>query len=146
MTHRKGLARFSDKSHSSLSKLRGTYAYAAPETYKGQPYTTKSDVFSFGIVLWEMVMRCLSGTYHKPYSEHKNLKYDFQVLIQTAKNGLRPTIHPSNPSPFTKLMQQCWEADPEKRPSFEAVLESLKQIKKLFDDEQQRKKQSGSAH
>jgi serine/threonine protein kinase len=40
----------------------GTYVYAAPETYNGQGYTTKADVYSFGIILWEMAMRVITGT------------------------------------------------------------------------------------
>jgi serine/threonine protein kinase len=42
--------------------MSGTYVYAAPETYNGQGYTTKADVYSFGIILWEMAMRVITGT------------------------------------------------------------------------------------
>jgi serine/threonine protein kinase len=48
-----GLARMkTGGNEGSLSKLRGSYLYAAPETYHGEEYTSKCDVFSFGIVLW----------------------------------------------------------------------------------------------
>ena len=56
-------------------------------------------------MLWEIITRCVTGRYHKPYSEHKNLKYDFQIIIQTAKNGLRPKIPENCPTPFVELMQ-----------------------------------------
>lgn len=76
-----GLARFkTTKNEASLAKLRGTYVYAAPETYMGgQQYTTKSDVYSYSLILWELVVRCITGAYSRPYSEYRNLIFDFQV-------------------------------------------------------------------
>ncbi len=62
--------------------------------------------------MWELVIRCITGSYKKPYSEHKNLKFDFQIIIQTAKNGLRPVIHSSCPPPFADLMRKCWDQSP----------------------------------
>ena len=78
-----GLARFKTaKNEASLAQLRGTYVYAAPETYMGgQQYTTKSDVYSYSLILWELVMRRLLGEYVRPYSEFKNLIFDFQVPL-----------------------------------------------------------------
>jgi hypothetical protein len=80
-------------------------------------------------------MRCITGQYKKPYSENKNLKFDFQVIIQTAKYNLRPSVHTSCPPPFTSLMQKCWEADPANRPTMQEALSSLLEIKNLFERE-----------
>lgn len=91
--------------------------------------------------MWELVTRCITGKYCKPYSEHKNLKYDFQIIIQTAKNGLRPVIHSSTPAPFLELMQQCWDTIPTNRPSFAIILQTLQQIRQLFEKEQAIKQQ-----
>jgi len=138
-----GLARFrSDKESNdpSLAKIRGTFAYAAPEVYKGQVYSTKSDIFSFAIIVWELVTRVITGSYQKPYSEHKNLKHDFQVIIQTAKNGLRPVIHSSCPPPFAQLMQRMWDPEPSLRPDFGEILQILNQIRDLFEKERGQKK------
>ena len=137
-----GLARFYvQENNNSLVKLKGGYIYAAPENYNGNIYTTKSDVYSFAIILWELVTRCITGSYVKPYSEYKNLKWEFQIMIQTAKNGLRPSIHSSCPSPFADLIQRCWQQDPDKRPSFTEILATLYDIKKLFESEQSRRSQ-----
>ncbi|KAL6077691.1 putative Tyrosine kinase-like (TKL) protein [Balamuthia mandrillaris] len=65
---------------STLYNCRGTYVYTAPEVYfKEKMYTDKSDVFSLGVILWELLMRCLTGEYVRPYSEHKNIIMDYQV-------------------------------------------------------------------
>jgi serine/threonine protein kinase len=105
------LARFQQPNNqSTLTKLRGTYLYAAPETYLGQLYTPASDVYSYGIILWELVTRCITGQYHRPYSEYPNLKFDFQIIIQTAQSGLRPKIPTTCPSVFAELMTKCtWD-------------------------------------
>lgn len=136
-----GLARFFSEKDQSLTKLRGTYAYAAPETYKGNTFSPAADVFSWSILVWELVTRCITGKYSKPYSEHKNLKFDFQIIIQTAKNGLRPNIHSSTPAPFVELMQHCWDTQPECRPTFSAILINLEEIQQLFRNEQAIKQQ-----
>lgn len=66
----------------TLCKMRGTYAYIAPEVYFGHSFTTKSDIYSFGIVLWELAHRCIRGSYMAPYAEYKHLIYDFQIVVQ----------------------------------------------------------------
>ncbi len=125
-----GLARFNiAKNEPSLAKLRGTYAYAAPETYSGQIYTTKSDVYSFGIILWELIMRLLTGCYHRPFSEYKNLRYDFQIIVQTAKKNLRPTFPATCPPKWQQLVESCWSHKQEDRPTLEEVLKSLAELK-----------------
>eukprot|EP01124_Arcella_intermedia_P014365 TRINITY_DN2078_c1_g1_i2.p1 TRINITY_DN2078_c1_g1~~TRINITY_DN2078_c1_g1_i2.p1 ORF type:complete len:677 (+),score=132.36 TRINITY_DN2078_c1_g1_i2:27-2057(+) len=53
---------------STLSKLRGTYCYTAPEIYFGNKYTYKSDIYSLSIILWEIVTKVVKGTYVPPYS------------------------------------------------------------------------------
>jgi hypothetical protein len=85
--------------------------------------------------MWELLNRCITGVYQKPYSEHKNLKFDFQVIVQTAKHGVRPTIPSSCPPPFVELMKKCWDADPDKRPDFTTIIKELIVIKDLFEKE-----------
>jgi serine/threonine protein kinase len=44
--------------------------FSAPEVYFGEQYTPKADIYSLGIILWELVTRLLTGTYERPYSEY----------------------------------------------------------------------------
>lgn len=85
-------------------------------------------MFSIGIVLWELVVCCIKGEYERPYQEYPNLHFDFQIIIQTAKKGLRPTIPPSTPSKFTELIKQCWDKDASNRPSCKEILIVLEQL------------------
>lgn len=98
-----GLSRFvaGEASTSTLAKLRGTYCYTAPEIYFGHPYTTKSDVYSLGIVLWELVHRLVTGKHQAPFAEFTHITFDFQIIIQAAKKDMRcvcPSWTSSRPS------------------------------------------------
>lgn len=114
-----GLSRFSEGEHlTTLGKLRGTYCYTAPEVraslntklslyfqvYFGKRYTTASDVYSLGVVLWELATKCVTMKYAAPYSEFDFIKYDFQIIIQVAKKDTRPTIPLNCPLVLTKLI------------------------------------------
>eukprot|EP01128_Nolandella_sp_AFSM9_P012045 TRINITY_DN890_c0_g1_i1.p1 TRINITY_DN890_c0_g1~~TRINITY_DN890_c0_g1_i1.p1 ORF type:complete len:876 (-),score=156.31 TRINITY_DN890_c0_g1_i1:1075-3504(-) len=113
-----GLSRFTQQSNSmsTLGKLRGTYCYTAPEIYWANPYTTKSDVYSLGVVLWEFSYRVLTGSYSAPYSEFTHISFDFQIIIQAAKKNLRPTIPPNCPPALLEVITGLWIDQPDARP------------------------------
>lgn len=55
--------------------------------YSGGGYSTKADVYSMGIVLWELMVRYCKGTYERPYSEFKNLTAGYQVIMKVRVCG-----------------------------------------------------------
>jgi len=118
---------------STLGKLRGTYAYCAPEVYFGKNFTPKSDIYSFGIILWEMAFRCMTGTYEQPFSEFKQIVFDFQIIIQSAKKDARPTIPANCPQAYVDLVNRCWHKDPDSRPTTEEVLQQLKEVENVYN-------------
>lgn len=125
-----GLSRYTQGSgdNSTLGKLRGTYAYSAPEVYHGKPYSTKSDVYSIGVIMWELVARVINKSYLRPYKEYKHLRIDFQIIIASAKKGIRPTIPASCPASLRALIVRCWDALPDPRPTADEALTELQQI------------------
>lgn len=111
---------FSPCSGRSRAKSVHASAYIAPESYSGAQCTPQMDIYrylqnseaiiissSLGIILWELTMRVLTGKYFRPFEEHKNLKFDFQVIIQVTKHNLRPTIPMTCPKPLMKLIYAC---------------------------------------
>ena len=113
--------------------MRGTYAYCAPEVYFGQSFTPKSDIFSFGVILWELAHRCLKGAYEQPYAEFKQIVFDFQIIIQSAKKDMRPTIPDNCPPSYTNLIVKCWDKDPEQRPETLQLSEILKELEREYN-------------
>jgi serine/threonine protein kinase len=114
-----GLSRLADKSYGVYTFV-GTPFWVAPEIIRHEPYNEKADIYSYGVVLWELVER------KDPY-EGLNA---FQVPFLVANEGLRPEkLTNTCPLGLSELMLSCWDADPSKRPSFPEIYDT---IQKLF--------------
>ncbi|XP_061338182.1 serine/threonine/tyrosine-protein kinase HT1-like [Gastrolobium bilobum] len=100
------------------NSLSGTYRWMAPEMIKGKRYGRKVDVYSFGLILWEMV----SGK--MPFEDITPI----QVAIAVKNKDLRPVIPSTCPPVIRNLIQQCWASKPEKRPEFCKIVQVLKQF------------------
>ena len=131
-----GLARFKTASNrQTLRQMRGTYAYLAPECYNGEEFSTASDIFALAIIVWELINRLITGEYARPYQEHTELQFDYQIIIQTAKHGLRPTLHASTPEPLRELMECGWSANPAQRPTAPQFVDALQQVQQLYEEQ-----------
>ncbi|XP_071729704.1 serine/threonine-protein kinase STY13-like [Rutidosis leptorrhynchoides] len=109
-----GFARIEAQTENMTPEM-GTYRWMAPEMIQRRTYTQKVDVYSFGIVLWELITGML------PY---QNLK-DVQVAFSVVYKGLRPTIPDDCLPVLRKIMTCCWDVDPKARPSFTQVVKML---------------------
>lgn len=106
----------------TLSKMRGTYCYTAPEIYFGNSYTVESDVYSLGILLWELVRKCVTKQYLAPFSEYPFIVHDFQIIILSAKKNIRPTIPPECPPQIKAFIELIWSSVPRQRPTIPKIL------------------------
>lgn len=126
-----GLSRFTGGNNlETFKKLCGTFAYCAPEIFNGGSFTDRSDVFSMGIVIWEILNRTMKGKYEQPYAEF-NLVYDFQIIVQ-ASQGLRPSPPPDTPTILLDLIKSCTDGDATKRPTAAEVVDKITEIKEIY--------------
>jgi serine/threonine protein kinase len=83
----------------------GTPSWTAPEVLRGEKYDERADVFSFGIIMWQVATR------KEPYAGRNFMGVSLDVL-----EGKRPQIPNDCPPEFKKVMKKCWHAQPERRP------------------------------
>src|SRR6266542_2647442 len=98
-------------------EIYGVIPYMAPEILRGKRYTMASDIYGFGMIMWELT------TGRMPFWDQNN---DIELVIKICKN-FRPPIINNTPKGYTELMQECWDSNPNKRPT------SLDITKKLSD-------------
>ncbi|CAK9178373.1 unnamed protein product [Ilex paraguariensis] len=108
----------------------GTYRWMAPEVIEHRPYDHKADVFSFGIVLWELLTGKL------PYAHLTPL----QAAVGVVQKGLRPTIPKHTHPKIVELLEKCWQQDPYLRPEFSEIIEILQDMAKTVVEEERASK------
>lgn len=111
-----GLSRVIDKNQPMTSNI-GTVAWIAPEIFSNKKlYTEKADVYSFGVILWELLTRQM------PFAEAE--AFTIPVLVT---KGKRPALPKKLPKDYGKLMEKCWHQKGEKRPSFDDCVQRLEE-------------------
>ena len=95
----------------------GTPEWMAPEGLRNEHSDERSDVYSFAVILWELM------TLEYPWEE---LSSPVQIVVQVAFLHRRPRLPTWLPTEAVALLQRCWNKDPNKRPAFTEILEKLK--------------------
>ena len=103
-------------------EIYGIIPYVAPEIFEGQKYTKASDIYSFGMIAWELM------TGRKPFWDRN---HDTDLIIEIC-DGLRPPIVTNAPEDYVELMQKCWHSNPNKRPT---AIELVNKINKIYGEE-----------
>ncbi|EFA77570.1 RasGEF domain-containing protein [Heterostelium album PN500] len=97
--------------------------WLAPEVMASMAYSEPSDVYAFGIILWELYTRS------HPFDEYSFGQW-MSKLEDEIIRGLRPNIPASCPPEYVELIQSCWTHEPNSRPTFTSIVESLANLKK----------------
>ncbi|XP_061349818.1 uncharacterized protein LOC133295055 [Gastrolobium bilobum] len=109
------------KQHTLVSGgVRGTLPWMAPELLSGKSnmVSEKIDVYSFGIVMWELL------TGDEPYAE----MHCASIIGGIVNNILRPQIPTWCDPEWKSLMESCWSSDPVERPSFSEISKKLRSM------------------
>ncbi|RIA94162.1 kinase-like domain-containing protein [Glomus cerebriforme] len=108
-----------NKSSTDDNTIYGIIPYMAPEIFREQTYTRASDMYSLGMIMWELM------TGRRPFWDRK---HDAE-LINEICNGLLPPIASNAPKGYIELMKECWNSDPKERPMAIEAFRKLKDIK-----------------
>ncbi|XP_048453416.1 mitogen-activated protein kinase kinase kinase 7 isoform X2 [Rhincodon typus] len=106
-----------------MTNNKGSAAWMAPEVFEGSNYSEKCDVFSWGIILWEVITR------RKPFDEIGGPAFRIMWAVH---NGTRPPLIKNLPKPIESLMTRCWSKDPAQRPSMEEIVRIMTHLMKYF--------------
>ncbi len=98
-----------------LTRNVGTLLWTAPEILQERAYDRAVDVYSFGIVLWEIWTRAL------PFADLKTI----WAIRAAVVGGTRPPVPADAPVAYVALMTQCWQPEPAARPTFAACSVAL---------------------
>lgn len=111
-----GLSRFKPHSLTDIMTMQcGTYHWMAPEVINSTQYTEKADVYSFGIILWEIAARAI------PYEGLQPV----QVVAAVINRKERPKLPEDCPEDYKALVRSCWAQEPGDRPGFVEVVARL---------------------
>ncbi|VDD86569.1 unnamed protein product [Enterobius vermicularis] len=101
-----------DKQRSTVMSFCGTAAWMAPEIIKKEPCSEKVDIWSYGVVLWELL------TTEAPYKDVDSMA----IIYGVGSNKLSLPIPSMAPDGIKLLLKQCWSIKPANRPSFSQIL------------------------
>ncbi|KMZ75195.1 Serine/threonine-protein kinase HT1 [Zostera marina] len=96
-------------------KMAGTYRWMAPEMFKEKVYTKKVDIYSFGIVLWELTTALIPFQGMTP----------IQAAYAACEKDMRPKLATNCSPAINKLIENCWAANPAKRLAFTDIVSIL---------------------
>lgn len=102
-----------------------TYRWMAPEMIKEKHHTRKVDVYSYGVVLWELLTALIP--FHEMNPE--------QAAFAVAQKNARPPLPASCPPAFSHLISRCWATNPDKRPQFQEIVSILESYKESFEED-----------
>ncbi|GES88183.1 kinase-like domain-containing protein [Rhizophagus clarus] len=104
-------------------KIYGIMLYIAPEVIRGLGNTKAADIYSLGIIMWEIL------TGERPY---KDQPHDAHLAFKIL-DGLRPTIPEGTPNKYRNLMQKCWNRNPAERSTAEKIKQKVINLKKSLN-------------
>ncbi|KNA15902.1 hypothetical protein SOVF_094070 isoform A [Spinacia oleracea] len=115
-----GLSRIKHSTFLSSRSTAGTAEWMAPEVLRNEPSDEKCDVFSFGVILWELC------TLQQPWGGMNPMQVVGAVGFQHRRLDIPDDIDPA----IADIIRKCWQTDPKLRPSFSEIMAALKLLQK----------------
>ncbi|EOA34207.1 hypothetical protein CARUB_v10021716mg [Capsella rubella] len=115
-----GLSRMKHSTYLSSKSTAGTAEWMAPEVLRNEPADEKCDVYSYGVILWELF------TLQQPWGKMNAMQVVGAVGFQHRRLDIPDFVDPA----IADIISKCWQTDSKLRPSFAEIMASLKRLQK----------------
>ncbi|KAK6912811.1 Serine-threonine/tyrosine-protein kinase, catalytic domain [Dillenia turbinata] len=119
-----GLSRMKHHTFLSSKSTAGTPEWMAPEVLRNEPANEKCDVYSFGVILWELT------TLRMPWKGMNPMQVVGAVGFQNRRLEIPDDVDPT----VANIISDCWQTDPQLRPTFSQLMPRLRRLERLFVD------------
>ncbi|KAI3694268.1 hypothetical protein L1987_77232 [Smallanthus sonchifolius] len=116
-----GMSRMKHHTFLSSKSTAGTPEWMAPEVLRNEPSNEKCDVYSFGVILWEL------ATLRIPWTEMNSMQVVGAVGFQHRHLDIPETVDPV----VARIITDCWHPKPQCRPSFKEIIARLRSLGRL---------------
>ncbi|GJN00225.1 hypothetical protein PR202_ga17640 [Eleusine coracana subsp. coracana] len=127
-----GLSRIKHSTFLSSRSTAGTAEWMAPEVLRNEPSDEKCDVFSYGVILWELC------TLLQPWEGMNPMQVVGAVGFQQRRLSIPGNVDPA----VAEIIERCWQTDPKLRPSFSEIMASLRPLLKSMPASQPTRKRA----
>ncbi|XP_049397707.1 uncharacterized protein LOC125861859 isoform X1 [Solanum stenotomum] len=117
-----GLSRLKHETYLATRTGKGTPQWMAPEVLRNEPSDEKSDVYSFGVILWEL------ATEKIPWDNLNTMQVIAAVGFMNQRLDIPKDVHPQ----LASIIESCWLSEPQSRPSFQELMEKLKDLQRQY--------------
>ncbi|KAI7749733.1 hypothetical protein M8C21_015588 [Ambrosia artemisiifolia] len=117
-----GLSRLKHETYLTTKTGKGTPQWMAPEVLRNEQADEKSDVYSFGVVLWELTTEKI------PWDSLNSMQVIGAVGFMNQQLDIPKDVDPQ----WASLIESCCCSDPQSRPTFQEILDKLKELQKKF--------------
>ncbi|XP_020113919.1 dual specificity protein kinase shkB-like [Ananas comosus] len=115
-----GLSRLKRETYLTTKSGKGTPQWMAPEVLRNEPSDEKSDVYSYGVILWELVTEKI------PWDSLNSMQVIGAVGFMNQRLELPSDLDPQ----WVSMIESCWHSDPKCRPTFQEIMERLKDLQR----------------
>ncbi|KAF5464762.1 hypothetical protein F2P56_014814 [Juglans regia] len=117
-----GLSRLKHDTYLRTTTGKGTPQWMAPEVLHNEPSDEKSDVYSYGVILWELATKKI------PWDNLNSM----QVIGAVGFMHQRLEIPKDTDPQWASIIESCWHGDPACRPTFQELLQRLKDLQRQY--------------
>ncbi|KAL5748799.1 hypothetical protein ACOSQ2_026096 [Xanthoceras sorbifolium] len=121
-----GLSRMKNSTFLSSRSTAGTAEWMAPEVLRNEPSDEKCDVYSFGVILWEL------STLQQPWGGMNPMQVVGAVGFQHRRLEIPDNLDPA----IADIIRKCWQTNPKLRPTFAEIMAALKPLQKPITSSQ----------